>query len=134
MSSNDSVILSKEKEKLLCSSKEILYTLGFTDNEILEITGEDNENEIIATVLLCISITHDKDVLTRGLTDNVYLDCALDVLGLGMIDAIRIGISQGVSKTVVKQFFKNALKATCGSSVGIVVTVGLWGLCVGDII
>jgi len=134
LNSTDSIILAQEKEKLLCSSKEILYTLGFTDNEILEITGEQSDNEIITTALLCICVTHDKDILTKGITGNVYLDCALEALGIGMMDAIRTGISQGVSKAVAKQFLKNALKATCGSSVGIVITVGLWGLCVGGVI
>ena len=129
--SSDSLVLLAEGEKIIKASKELLYSLDFTDEELVELMGEDYGYTIAAVALICSSATFEQSFMTRGITGNEYLDCAIAALGLDLGSSVRTIVSEGVSKAVVKKMLTSSLKLALGDTVGIVVTVALWGLCVG---
>ncbi len=80
-----------------------------------------------------VSYLDNNSSSTRAITGNVYIDCALSVIGLDLANTVRTAIEKGVSKKIALQLVKQAAKTTLGSTCAVVVTVGLWGLCVGGI-
>lgn len=133
LSSKDSIFLDQQERSIVKASKELLYSMNLSESEIYDIVGEDNDEAIAAAALLCMSLEHDNVLQTRSLTGNVYFDCALSALGLDLGSALRTACTKGVTKAVAKKFLVSALKASVGTSAGIVITMGLWGLCVGGI-
>jgi len=134
LSKQDSMILEQQGNAIIEASIAMYESMGFTEEELVEIVGEDNRDVIAATALVLMSAVHDDTIQTRGITGNKYLDCALDVTGIDMLSYLRHGFSAGLTKAAAKKFLKKALISSLGGPYGVVITIGAWGLCVGDII
>ena len=88
---------------------------------------------VYAGLIAMSSILDNDSSSTRAITGNVYIDCALSAIGLDLATTVRAAIEKGVSKKIALQLVKQAAKTTLGTTCGVAVTVGLWGLCVGGI-
>lgn len=127
-------VLEKNERILLDASYDFFSEIGLTKEKIIREIGNGNEEAVIYAGLIAMSSILDNDSSsTRAITGNVYIDCALSVIGLDLATSVRTAIEKGVSKKIALQLVKQAVKTTLGATYGAVVTVGLWGLCVGGI-
>lgn len=134
LTKQDSLVLEQQGNAMIEASIDMYESMGFTEEELIEIVGEDNREVLATTALVLMSAVYDDAIQTRGITGNKYLDCALSVTGLDIFTAVYTGASRGVTKAVAKKFIKRALTSTLGGPYGVALTIGLWGLCVADII
>jgi hypothetical protein len=131
------LILTLQEEKVLKANEKVLVdasydlfeSIGLSKEEIKNEIGEENDEVVVYASLIAMSVVHDNNIITRGITGNVYLDCALDVLGLDMFTVLRTAMTEGVSKKIALKLLKRVASTALGSSV--VLTVGLWGVCIG---
>lgn len=127
-------MLEKNERILLDASYNFFSEIGLAKEEIIREIGNGNEEAVVYAGLIAMSSILDNDSSsTRAITGNVYIDCALSAIGLDLATTVRAAIEKGVSKKIALQLVKQAAKTTLGTTCGVAVTVGLWGLCVGGI-
>lgn len=134
LTKQDSLVLEQQGNAMIEASIDMYKSMGFTEEELFEIVGEDNREVLATTALVLMSAVHDEAIQTRGITGNKYLDCALEVTGFDMLSILSTGITHGVSKAVAKKFLKKVLMTTVGGPYGVTLTIGFWGMCIADLI
>lgn len=133
LTSEEEKVLKANEELLIAASYDLFESIGLSKDEIKNEIGEENDEAVVYASLIAISAIQDNAQMTRSVTGNVYIDCALSVLGLDLVSSVRTAISKGISKKVALRLVEHAVKAAVGTSYAAVITVGLWGLCVGGI-
>lgn len=114
-------VLEKNERILLDASYDFFSEIGLTKEEIIREIGNGNEEAVIYAGLIAMSSILDNDSSsTRAITGNVYIDCALSVIGLDLATSVRTAIE--------KEFRKNCA-ATCKTSSQNNVRGYIWSCC-----
>lgn len=151
----DSVSVSEREaretlEPMVQEAWEYLRGKGMTDDEINAMLEENNVNES-ALVPLMIALMDYEDEFYKGVVTcappamggnqatqdrkfdfNKAGSCALKVLGVDIIDALKSSGAKRLTKTVIFNAFKAVAKRFTGGYLGVAIAVVEWGLCMGE--
>lgn len=109
-------------------AKQVMYSMGVTDQEITEICGSD-ESSVVTAALHAINSPECNTYIVS--TRNIYVTCALAVLGLDAFSCIS-----ELGKTTLKRAAINLLKSAAKKllgPIGVALAVAEYGFCLAGL-
>ena len=104
-----------------------MYSMGVTDQEITEICGSDESSVVTAALHAINSPEYNTYIVS---TRNIYVTCALAVLGLDASCISELG------KTTLKRAAINLLKSAAKKllgPIGVALAVAEYGFCLAGL-
>ncbi|WP_291530248.1 hypothetical protein [Bacteroides sp. UBA939] len=109
-------------------AKQVMYSMGVTEQEIKEICGSD-ESSVVTAALHAINSPEYNTYITS--TRNVYVTCALAVLGFDAFSCIS-QLGETTLKRAAIKLLKSAAMKLLGP-IGVGLAVAEYGLCLAGL-
>ena len=131
LDSASTVKASSELAKLDKKGLALFEDAGLTEKEVQEIIGDScKQGDLTKSAILFSAIINDAYPITRGVTGNKYVDCALSALGIDAVASLCNSIKYGVkaaAKAALKAALTGASRTIGATVVAIAFTACMYG-------